>query len=119
VLLVFDLGLSDRGAQSDIRVLPLRLQREQDQSAAASKLEPLLQQPVQLQLERPDASLVDAKVVGQQLLVLCSTTAGSSFVVSYAVKDWTYQGPCQLLQQKAGEWGGPQVRRADVQSTAY
>lgn len=117
VLLVFDLGLSDRGAQSDIRVLPLRLQREQDQSAAASKLEPLLQQPVQLQLERPDASLVDAKVVGQQLLVLCSTTAGSSYVVSYAVKDWSYQGPCQLLQPKAGEWGGSQVRRAFGHST--
>jgi hypothetical protein len=110
-LLVFDLGLSDRGAQSDVRVLPLRLQREQDQSAAASRLEPLLQQPVQLQLEWPDASLVDAKVVGQQLLVLCSTTSGAGFVVSYAVKDWSYQGACQLLQQKGGDWGSQQVSR--------
>lgn len=108
-LLVFDLGLSDRGAQSDVRVLPVRLQREQDQSAAAARLEPLLQQPVQLQLEWPDASLVDAKVAGQQLLVLCSTTSGAGFVVSYAVKDWSYQGPCQLLQQKGGNWGSQQV----------
>lgn len=109
-LLVYDLGLSDRGAQSDIRVLPLQLRREQDQTVAASKLEPLLQQPLQLQLEWPDASLLDAKVVGQQLLVLCSTTNGASFVVSYATRDWSYQGPCQLLQQKGGDWGGAQVR---------
>lgn len=111
-LLVFDLGLPDRGGQSDIRVLPLRLQREQDRTAASNRLEPVLAQPQQLQLESVDASLADAKVVGQQLLVLCSTTAGSSFVVSYALKDWGYQGPCQLLQQKGGDWGGPQVREA-------
>jgi hypothetical protein len=109
---VFDLGLPDRGGQSDIRVLPLRLQREQDRTAASNRLEPVLAQPQQLQLESVDASLADAKVVGQQLLVLCSTTAGSSFVVSYALKDWGYQGPCQLLQQKGGDWGGPQVREA-------
>lgn len=107
VLLVFDLGQPDRGAQSDIRVLPLRLQREQDQ--AANRLEALLQQPQALRLERPDASLVDAKLVGQQLLLLCNTTSRGSFVVSYAVKDWSYHGPCQLLQQKAAEWGGHQV----------
>jgi hypothetical protein len=110
-LLVFDLGLPDRAAQSDIRVLPLRLQREQDQTAAAARLEPLLPQPQQLQIEWPDASLVDAKVAGQQLLLLCSTATGGSAVVSYGLKDWSYQGPCQLLQQKACEWSGQQVCR--------
>jgi hypothetical protein len=105
VLLVFDGGVSDRGTQSDLRVLPLRLQRDQD----SSRLELLLQQPQQLQLELPDASLTDACVVGQQLLVLCGTASGGSCVVTYSTRDWSYQGPCQLLQQKAGEWGGPQV----------
>jgi hypothetical protein len=114
-LLVWDVSTADGGSQSDVRVLPLRLQTNAAAAAAAAaggaKLEALLQQPQQLQLEWPDASLLDARVEGQQLLLLLGTKAGASHVVAYGLKDWAYQGRCQLLQQRgSAEWEVKEVR---------
>lgn len=114
VLLVWDLGLADSSGQSDIRVMPFRLQEAAAAATAAgnARLEPLQQQPQLLQLEWPDASLLDAQVEGQQLLLLCSTKGGSSYVVSYSLRDWSYQGRCQLLQQRVSQdWGMKEVSR--------
>lgn len=119
-LLVFDLGVADLGAQSDVRVLPLQLQQMDPQRPGggpvpARKLEPVLPQPQQLQLEAPDASLVDAQVVGQQLLLLLrSASSGGTYVVCYTTKDWSYGGRCRLLQHKAPGWGGHEVRALGV-----
>jgi hypothetical protein len=118
VLLVWDVGMADGSSQSDVRVLPLRLQAAANAHAAAAaaaaaggaKLEPLIAQPQQLQLEWPDASLLDARVEGQQLLLMIGTKAGASHVVAYGLKDWAYQGRCQLLQQRgSAEWGMKEV----------
>jgi hypothetical protein len=127
VLLVWDVGMADGSSQSDIRVLPLRLQAIASTNAAAAaaaavgtKLEPLIPQPQQLQLEWPDASLLDARVEGQQLLLLIGTKAGASHVVAYGVKDWAYQGRCQLLQQRgSAEWGMKEVRDCRICSTFH
>jgi hypothetical protein len=115
VLLVWDVGMADGSSQSDVRVLPLRLQAPVNAAAAAAaggaKLEPLIPQPQQLQLEWPDASLLDARIEGQQLLLLIGTKAGASHVVAYGLKDWAYQGRCQLLQQRgSAEWGMKEVK---------
>jgi hypothetical protein len=114
VVLVWDVSMADGGSQSDVRILPLRLQANAAAAAGAAgggvKLEALMQQPQQLQLEWPDALLLDARVEGQQLLLLIGTKARASHVVAYGVKDWTYQGRCQLLQQRgSGEWGVKEV----------
>lgn len=117
VVLVLELGLADGGAQSDVRVVPLGLAAPAAQQPArpgaptpARRLEALLPAPQQLLLEAPDASLLDARVSGSQLLLLCSTTSGGAFVAAYSTKDWSYLGRCQLLQQKgSADWGGHQV----------
>jgi hypothetical protein len=113
-VLVWDMGLPDRSGESDVMVMPFKLQTAAGAaSAGPSRLEPLLQQPQLLQLEWQDALLVDAQVVGQQLLLLlCSTRRGGSCVVRYSCKDWSFMGRCQLLQQRAAsEWGMKEVSR--------
>eukprot|EP00775_Hariotina_reticulata_P002524 gene2524-2826_t len=107
-VLVWDMGLPDRSDQSDVMVMPFKLQAAAaGASSGPGRLEPLLQQPHLLQLEWQDALLVDARVVGQQLLLLlCSSRKGGSCVVKYSCKDWSFMDRCQLLQQRGtSEWG--------------
>lgn len=108
VLLVWDMVVADSSGHSDVRVMPYKLQ--QGVPAATARLEPQLQQPQQLALEWPDARLMGAQVVGQQLLLLCSRATGPSFIVSYSCRDWGYKGRSQLLQQKVSPgWGMTEV----------
>lgn len=109
VLLVWDMVVADSSGQSDIRIMPFKLQTA-PAGPAAARLESQLQQAQQLAIEWPDASVVDAQIVGQQLLLLCRRAAGGSFIVSYSCRDWSYQGRSQLLQQKvSADWGMTEV----------
>ena len=127
VLLVWEMSAPDTISSSDVRVMPCRLEgaaatNDATTTAAASactRLVPAMATPVRLQLEQADASLLDARSDGAQLLLLCTTRSGSQFVVAYSSSssssssrgDWGYQGRAALLQQRASsDWGINEVQ---------